>query len=47
MTSDAAHLGDSMCFAEIQVTKVDTGDSAVENKSPVWPTVSVVLGCIY
>ncbi|XP_030575362.1 acyl-CoA-binding domain-containing protein 4 [Archocentrus centrarchus] len=38
ITSEMSHLGDSMCFAEIQVNKVDTSDSAVENKPPVWPT---------
>lgn len=41
VTSETSHLSDrsdSVCFAEIQVNKVDTSDSAVGNKPPVWPT---------
>lgn len=46
VTSETSHLSDrsdSVCFAEIQVNKVDTSDSTVGNKPPVWPTVSVIL----
>lgn len=42
VTSETSHLSDSVCFAEIQVNKVDTSDSAVGNK----PTVSVILRCM-
>lgn len=46
VTSETSHLSDSVCFAEVQVNKVDTSDSAVGNKPPVWPTVSVILRCM-
>ncbi|XP_018545689.2 rab9 effector protein with kelch motifs [Lates calcarifer] len=38
ITPNSSHLGDSVCFAEIQVNKIDTSDSTVGNKPPVWPT---------
>lgn len=49
VTSETSHLSDrsdSVCFAEVQVNKVNTSDSAVGNKPPVWPTVSVILRCM-
>ncbi|KAM3594571.1 uncharacterized protein V6R79_009857 [Siganus canaliculatus] len=36
ITASSSHLGD-ISYAEIQVNKVDTSDSTLENK-PVWPT---------
>ncbi|XP_073340570.1 uncharacterized protein [Pagrus major] len=38
MTTNASHLGDSVCYAEIQVNKIDASDSTMGNKPPVWPT---------
>lgn len=39
MTTDTSHLGDSVCYAEIQVNKMDISESTMGNKPPVWPTV--------
>ncbi|KAG7238567.1 hypothetical protein INR49_030840 [Caranx melampygus] len=36
MTPNTSHLGDSVCFGEIQVNKIDTSDSTVGNKPTVW-----------
>nr|XP_046268679.1 acyl-CoA-binding domain-containing protein 5 isoform X2 [Scatophagus argus] len=38
ITANSSHLGDSVCYAEIQVNKIDTSDSTMGNKPPVWPT---------
>ncbi|XP_030299442.1 uncharacterized protein LOC115597555 isoform X8 [Sparus aurata] len=38
MTTDTSHLGDSVCYAEIQVNKMDISESTMGNKPPVWPT---------
>ncbi|XP_010732194.2 acyl-CoA-binding domain-containing protein 4 isoform X1 [Larimichthys crocea] len=38
ITTNSSQLGDSVCFAEIQVNKIDTTDYTVENRPPVWPT---------
>ncbi|TKS86459.1 RING finger protein B [Collichthys lucidus] len=38
ITTNSSQLGDSVCFAEIQVNKIDTTDFIVENRPPVWPT---------
>ncbi|XP_039992656.1 acyl-CoA-binding domain-containing protein 6 isoform X2 [Xiphias gladius] len=38
ITPNSSQLGDSVCFAEIQVNKIDTSDSTVGYKPPVWPT---------
>ncbi|XP_037652330.1 acyl-CoA-binding domain-containing protein 4 isoform X1 [Sebastes umbrosus] len=39
ITPNSSHLGDSVCFADIQVNKIDTSDSTMgNNKPPVWPT---------
>ncbi|KAM6912514.1 uncharacterized protein FYW49_011015 isoform 2-T2 [Xenentodon cancila] len=35
ITSSSSHLGESVCFAEIQVNKIDTSDSS---RPAVWPT---------
>lgn len=43
ITAHSSHLGDSVYYAEIQVNQIDTSDSTMENKPPVWPTVRVVL----
>lgn len=43
MTPNSSHLGDSLCCAEIQVNRIDTTGSAVENKPQVWPMVRLVL----
>ncbi|XP_069008952.1 LOW QUALITY PROTEIN: rab9 effector protein with kelch motifs, partial [Embiotoca jacksoni] len=34
---NSSELGDSVCFAEIQVNKMYTGDSTAERKPAVWP----------
>ncbi|XP_030299441.1 uncharacterized protein LOC115597555 isoform X7 [Sparus aurata] len=38
ITTDTSHLGDSVCYAEIHVDKMDTSESTMGNKPPVWPT---------
>ncbi|XP_059209254.1 uncharacterized protein zgc:163014 [Centropristis striata] len=38
ITSNTSHLGDSVCYADIQVNKIDTSHSIMGNKPPVWPT---------
>ncbi|KAM9708946.1 uncharacterized protein ACNS7B_001078 isoform 1-T1 [Menidia menidia] len=35
MTPDSSHLGESVCYAEIQVNKIDTSDSPHQS---AWPT---------
>lgn len=40
MAVDSSHLGDSVCYGEIQVNKIDTSGPT---KPPVWPTVRLVL----
>ncbi|XP_030299440.1 uncharacterized protein LOC115597555 isoform X6 [Sparus aurata] len=40
MTTDTSHLGDSVCYAEIQVNKMDISESTMGNKPPVWPTIT-------
>lgn len=44
MAPNTSHLGDSVCFGEIQVNKIDTSDSVVGNKPTVWPRVRSMLG---
>lgn len=43
ITADSSHLEDSVCCGEIQVNKIDTSESTMRNKPPVWPTVRLVL----
>ncbi|KAM8737127.1 kelch domain-containing protein 2 isoform 2-T2 [Acanthopagrus schlegelii] len=38
ITTDTSHLGDSVCYAEIQVNKIHTSETTMGNKPPVWPT---------
>ncbi|XP_067469948.1 rab9 effector protein with kelch motifs [Thunnus thynnus] len=38
ITPNSSHMGDSVCYAEIQVNKIDTSDSVVGVKPSVWPT---------
>ncbi|XP_051249893.1 uncharacterized protein zgc:163014 [Dicentrarchus labrax] len=38
ITTNSMHLGDSVCYAEIQVNRIDTSDSTMRNKPVVWPT---------
>ncbi|XP_078134258.1 uncharacterized protein LOC144535595 [Sander vitreus] len=39
ITLNSSHLGDSVCYADIQVNKTDTSDSTMGNDKPlVWPT---------
>ncbi|AWP16569.1 putative acyl-CoA-binding domain-containing protein 4-like [Scophthalmus maximus] len=38
ITPNSSQLGDSVCFAEIQVNKIDTSASTVGNKLTAWPT---------
>ncbi|XP_026209521.1 acyl-CoA-binding domain-containing protein 5 isoform X2 [Anabas testudineus] len=36
MTLNSSHMGDSVCYAESQVNKIDTSDLNVENKPQIW-----------
>ncbi|XP_035813972.1 rab9 effector protein with kelch motifs isoform X2 [Amphiprion ocellaris] len=38
ITSQSSQLADSVCYAEIQVNKIDTSGSAAGKKPPLWPT---------
>uniref|UniRef100_A0A8C6T1N4 Zgc:163014 n=1 Tax=Neogobius melanostomus TaxID=47308 RepID=A0A8C6T1N4_9GOBI len=38
MTRNCAQLGDSVCYGEIQVNKIDTSDCNLTNRPPAWPT---------
>ncbi|XP_041809693.1 acyl-CoA-binding domain-containing protein 4 isoform X2 [Chelmon rostratus] len=38
ITPNSSHLGDSVCYAEVQVNKIDTSESSMRNKVAVWPT---------
>uniref|UniRef100_A0A665UW88 Zgc:163014 n=2 Tax=Echeneis naucrates TaxID=173247 RepID=A0A665UW88_ECHNA len=38
MAPNSSPLADSVCFAEIQVNKIDTSDSTLGNKPAAWPT---------
>ncbi|TWW72148.1 rab9 effector protein with kelch motifs [Takifugu flavidus] len=38
ITADSSHLEDSVCCGEIQVNKIDTSESTMRDKPPVWPT---------
>ncbi|XP_029316730.1 acyl-CoA-binding domain-containing protein 4 isoform X2 [Cottoperca gobio] len=38
ITTNSSQLGDSVCSADIQVNRIDTSESAMENKLRVWPT---------
>ncbi|XP_053191135.1 uncharacterized protein zgc:163014 [Scomber japonicus] len=38
ITPNSSHFGDSVCYAEIQVNKIDTSDSVWGAKPSVWPT---------
>lgn len=42
ITADSSHLEDSVCCGEIQVNKIDTSESTMRDKPPVWPTVRLV-----
>nr|XP_020446702.1 uncharacterized protein LOC109955158 isoform X2 [Monopterus albus] len=37
ITPNISHLGDSVCYAEIQVNKIDTSDFRVGDKAQAWP----------
>nr|XP_061824762.1 rab9 effector protein with kelch motifs-like isoform X1 [Nerophis lumbriciformis] len=37
VTPNTSQLGDSVCYGEIHVNKVDTSDSALVRKSSLWP----------
>lgn len=43
ITADSSHMEDSVCCGEIQVNKIDTSESTMSDKPPVWPTVRLVL----
>uniref|UniRef100_UPI0037E7D7C9 rab9 effector protein with kelch motifs n=1 Tax=Semicossyphus pulcher TaxID=241346 RepID=UPI0037E7D7C9 len=38
ITVDMSQLGESVCYAEIQVNKIDTSSTTQGNKPPVWPS---------
>ncbi|XP_054652829.1 uncharacterized protein zgc:163014 isoform X2 [Dunckerocampus dactyliophorus] len=38
VTPNSSQLGDSVCYGEVQVNKVDTSDSALGSKPSLWPT---------
>ena len=43
ITPNSSQLCDSVSFAEIQVNKIDTSASTVDNKPTAWPTVRSTL----
>ncbi|KAM7402975.1 hypothetical protein PAMA_003752 [Pampus argenteus] len=38
ITANSSQLGDSVCYSEVQVNKIDTSESNAGTKASVWPT---------